>query len=114
MIYIRTLRFERLLDTKIVNFISLNNEQILGRPASVDLNSDELRHHWFTINSDICGGNLNTLHDLRAMIFDLLVRSCVPNETKYVKIKVFNTIKKIKKSKSSNKFRFDGKKWKFN
>ena len=52
------------------------------------------------VNLDRCNGNCNTLDDATAMIYDVSDKWYLPNETRDVNVKVFNTMAVINESKS--------------
>ena len=69
------------------------------------------------VNSDRCSGTCTTLDDPSAIIFNLSDKLRVPNETKYINLKVINMVTGINELKSlvkhiscKYKCRFDVKK----
>ena len=91
--FVAVLSFGRLLTAQSVNCTSLHNQPSIARPVLIDLNLDELCFYPFMVRVDRCGGSFNTHDDLSGRIF-------VPNKTKDVNVKVFNTIAGINESKS--------------
>ena len=72
--------------------------------------SQELHYSPFAVKLDRCVGSWNTLNILPYKL-------CVPNETEYINLRVFNMITRINKSKTLTKLisckckcKFDGKK----
>ena len=72
--------------------------------------SQELHYYPFAVKLDRCVGSWNTLNNLPYKL-------CVPNETEYINLRVFNMITRINKSKTLTKLisckckcKFDGKK----
>ena len=68
--------------------------------------SQELHYSPFAVKLDRCVGSWNTLNILPYKL-------CVPNETEYINLRVFNMITRINKSKiilCKCKCKFDGKK----
>ena len=58
----------------------------------IDLNPDELLYYPYMVSLDRCNGTCNTLHDLSD-------KSCVPDKSQDVNVKVFNLTTRICESK---------------
>ena len=82
--FIRLLCFSGPLGTECV---LLNNQPCIIRSTLIYLNPVDLNYYPFMISLDNCNGRFNAVDDLSTKI-------CVPNETKDVNVKVFNTITK--------------------
>ena len=63
------------------------------RPTIIDLNPVELKYHPFMISLDTCTGSCNVLSR----------KTCVPKETKYINVKVFNIIMNKNEAKAMTK-----------
>ena len=103
-VFISLLNFSGFLERKCG---SLNKEPCMARPIFTDLNPIELTYYPFVVILGKCNGSLN-------FVDDLFTKLCVPSETKYVNVKIVNTITRINKSKTLVKHISCGFKCKFN
>ena len=78
-LFIVLLSFSGSLATKC---LFLNDEPCMARPTLINLNPVELKHYPFITSLNKCSGSCNVLFP----------RICVPKETKYLNVKVFNMI----------------------
>ena len=78
-----------------IKCVSLSNQIYTTQPTLINLHPNEctqgLRYYPFAVKLDRCTRSFNTLNDLSN-------RVCVPNETEYLNLSVFNMFTGINKS----------------
>ena len=75
-----------------LKFMSMINQKCMSRPKFINLNSDEPVFYPLSISINKCSGSCNSINDPYAKL-------CVPNITKSINIKVFNTMSRINEAK---------------
>ena len=96
------------------NCSSLSNEKCMIQPTLINLDpneyNQEFHYYPFVVKLDRCVGSCSSLNNLSNKV-------CVPNETEYLNLSVFNMIIGINQSKTLTKhiswewnWRFDGNK----
>ena len=81
--YIGSLFLSRLVSTTSLNSISMKNKECKVRPEIINVNSNELVFYPFRIKTNKCSDSCNNINDPYA-------KTCVPNITKDLNVKVFN------------------------
>ena len=72
----------------------LSDEPCMVRPTPIDMNPVKLKYYPFMISLNECTGSCNVLSP----------NICVPKETKYINVKAFNMITKMKLKQWHNIF----------
>ena len=81
-----------ILKVKSLECVSVINETYMSRPKVIDLNKDEPVFYLYSIKINKCSGSCNTINDPFA-------KSCVPDITKNINVKVFNLMARINEAR---------------
>ena len=89
-IFISTLMF---FGCDSLNFVSTNNQECKVRPETININSNKLSFHPYSVEINECSGSCNNDH---------YVKICAPNIVKNINLKVFNVISMINETRYIN------------
>ena len=79
--------------TDALKFISLNNQECKVKPEIVDVSSNNPIFYPFSVTTNWCSGNCNSINDPYAKI-------CAPDVVKNLNVKVFNPMSRSNETKS--------------
>ena len=90
--FIGSLFLSNLVSTTSLSCISMNNQACKARPQIVNVNSNNLIFHTFSIKTSKCSANCNNINHPYARI-------CVPDIIKNLNVKVFNLMSRANETR---------------
>ena len=92
-IFVSTLMFfGNLSNVTPLECVSMNNQECKLRPEIININSNNPIFYPFSIKTNKCSGNCNNINDPYA-------RTCVPDNAKNLKFKVFNLMSRTNETR---------------